>query len=69
MGPEIGVPKAAKLCLSAPIGRLLSPNEHAQEALGYFPNSFGRCVLRSSPCAPYGGIILRCTQLTSPRSE
>ena len=40
MGPEIGVPKAAKLCLSAPIGRLLSPNEHAQEALGYFPNSF-----------------------------
>ena len=37
---EIRVPKAAKTCLSAPIVRLLSSNEHARKACGYFPNSF-----------------------------
>jgi hypothetical protein len=40
MYPEIGVPKAAKMCLSTPIGRSWPPNEHAREASGYFPNSF-----------------------------
>ena len=35
-----GVPKAAKVCLSAAIGRFLPPTEHAREARGYFPNSF-----------------------------
>jgi hypothetical protein len=36
---------------------------------GLLKQAPGRCVLRRSPCALYGGIILRCTQLASPRSE
>jgi hypothetical protein len=47
MGPEIGVPKAAKMCLRAAIGRFLPSTEHTREACGYFPNSFGRVILRS----------------------
>ena len=40
MSPEIRVPKAAKMCLSAPVVRLSSSNEHARETCGYSPNSF-----------------------------
>ena len=53
MGPEIGVPKAAKMCLRAAIGRFLPPIEHAREALGYFQTVSPRTpVNRASLDAP-----------------
>jgi hypothetical protein len=49
LGPEIGIPKASEGIERAPIGRFLSPKKRSREAFGYFPNSFGRVILRSSP--------------------
>jgi|SRR5215207_2869080 len=50
MSPETGIPNAAKMRLGAPISCLWPPNEHARETCGYFPNSFGRGILRNSLC-------------------
>jgi hypothetical protein len=49
ISPEMGIAKALKRAEEAAIGRFLLPKKRAQEALGYFPNSFGRGILRSSP--------------------
>src|SRR5918994_7247307 len=49
MGPERGLRKRPGWVEGVPIGRLLPPKKCSPDAFGYFPNSFGRRILRTSP--------------------
>src|SRR5215212_7705367 len=49
MGPKSRLRKRSIGVEGVPIGRLLSPEKRRPDAFGYFPNSFGRGVLGTSP--------------------
>src|SRR5215211_8023802 len=48
IGPEWGSESGQEEWKESPFGCILSPQRRAPDALGYFPNSFGRGILRSS---------------------
>src|SRR5215218_5504814 len=48
IGPEWGSESGQEEWKESPFGCILSPQRRAPDALGYFPNSFGIGILRSS---------------------
>src|SRR5215218_10415475 len=48
IGPEWGSESGQEEWKESPFGCILSPQRRAPDALGYFPNSFGRGILGSS---------------------
>ena len=49
IGAESGFRRRPRGGKEAQLGRFLESKKHGREVLGYFPNSFGRDLLRSSP--------------------
>src|SRR5215212_3404548 len=53
IGPEWGSESGQEEWKESPFGCILSTQRRAPDALGYFPNSFGRLILRTSPQGHY----------------